>query len=121
MGPKSHEKFLGKLTIYDKTVTKEAFIFTDVDPLIEEYRYLKESIYIQMTPWERQSWISEKSYFEQINEISSKFLHIDENPTLSLKMTKLEKSEFVRGELTKIAKTFQFCCKKREHIHADST
>lgn len=65
---------------------------------------LKQKILKNLTPMQRKFWYDENSTFSQITEISSKFLHPEEFPSLNLKMTKLQKTEFVREELNKLNK-----------------
>lgn len=57
-----------------------------------------------LSPTHRKFWFDENDTFSKITEISSKFLHEDEYPTLSVKMTKQEKTDFVRKELSKLNK-----------------
>jgi hypothetical protein len=53
---------------------------------------------------QRKFWFDENSVFARITEVSSKFIHLEENPGLSLKMSKEEKTEFVNSELNKLPK-----------------
>lgn len=63
------------------------------------YKILKD-----LNPMQRKFWYDISSLFTKFSDISAKFLHLDENPTLNLKMTKEEKSDFVQQELRKIPK-----------------
>ena len=53
---------------------------------------------------ERKFWLDVSSQFNRITEVSGKFLHLNENPQLNLKMSKVEKTDFVRKELSKLQK-----------------
>ena len=57
---------------------------------------------------ERKFWLDVSSQFNKITEVSGKFLHIDENPKLDLKMSKVEKTDFVRKELAKLPKRLSY-------------
>ena len=88
MGPKSRHRF------YPKTQT-----YRDVYKVVEQLRL---KILKSLNPMQRKFWYDENLVFSEITLISSKFLHLDENPSLSLKMSKEEKTEFVRSELNKL-------------------
>ena len=65
---------------------------------ILRYKIMKNLNYIQ-----RKFWYEEDKIFSDVNEVSACFLHPEgEYSHLSLKMTKEEKTEFVRSELTKL-------------------
>ena len=57
-----------------------------------------------LNPMQRKLWVDEDSYFKKITDVSGKFIHLDENPTLSLAMDKREKSEFVKSQLELFSK-----------------
>ena len=57
---------------------------------------------------ERKFWLDVSSQFNTITEISGKFLHLDENPKIDLKMTKIEKTDYVRKELAKLPNKFSY-------------
>lgn len=75
-----------------------------VENVFSVAKILRLKILKNLTPTHRKFWYDENSTFSKITEISSKFLHIDEFPNLSLKMTKQEKTDFVREELSKLNK-----------------
>ena len=61
-------------------------------------KILKDLNYVQ-----RKFWFEENEIFSQVNEVSGYFLHPEgEYSNLSLKMTKEEKTDFVRKELEKL-------------------
>ena len=61
-------------------------------------KILKDLNYVQ-----RKFWFEENEIFSQINEVSGYFLHPEgKYSNLSLKMTKEEKTDFVRKELEKL-------------------
>lgn len=67
-------------------------------------KILRMKILKNFNPMERKFWFDENSTFSRITEVSSRFLHLDDNQGLSLKMSKEEKTDFVRGELMKLPK-----------------
>ncbi len=67
-------------------------------------KIIREKILKNFNPMERKFWFDENSTFGRITEVSSRFLHLDENQGLSLKMSKEEKTDFVRSELNKLPK-----------------
>jgi hypothetical protein len=72
--------------------------------VFEKARILRLKILKNFNPMQRKFWFDEDQVFSRITEPSSKFLHPDENPGLSLKMSKEEKTNFVRSELNKLNK-----------------
>ena len=65
---------------------------------ILRFKIMKNLNYIQ-----RKFWYEEDKIFSDVNEVSACFLHPEgEYSHLNLKMTKEEKTEFVRSELTKL-------------------
>ena len=65
---------------------------------ILRYKIMKNLNYIQ-----RKFWYEEDKIFSDVNEVSACFLHPEGDYShLNLKMTKEEKTEFVRSELTKL-------------------
>jgi hypothetical protein len=74
------------------------------DRVFETAKIVRLNILKNLSPMQRKFWHDENSIFSNINEISAKFLHLDENPQISLKMTKQEKTKFVRDELEKLPK-----------------
>jgi hypothetical protein len=65
---------------------------------------MRHTILKNFGPMERKLWFDVSSQFNKITEISGKFLHREENPNLSLEMTKIEKTDYVRKELAKLPK-----------------
>jgi hypothetical protein len=74
------------------------------DKVFETAKIVRLKILKNLSPMQRKFWNDENSIFSNINEISAKFLHLDENPQINLKMTKQEKTKFVREELEKLPK-----------------
>ncbi len=68
----------------------------------EIVKNLRQKILKFLNPMQRKFWYDENLVFSRITQISSRFLHLNENPLLSLKMSKEEKTDFVRSELNKI-------------------
>ena len=65
---------------------------------ILRYKIMKNLNYIQ-----RKFWYEEDKIFSDVNEVSACFLHPEGDYShLNLKMTKEEKTDFVRGELAKL-------------------
>jgi len=89
MGPKSKHRFLPQ---------------NFIDNVFEIAKIIRLKILKNFNPMQRKFWYDENLLFSNINEISAKFLHLDENPDLSLKMEKSEKTKFVRDELSKLPK-----------------
>jgi hypothetical protein len=79
--------------------------------VFEKARILRLKILKNFNPMQRKFWFDEDQVFGKITEPSSKFLHTDENPGLSLKMSKEDKTNFVRSELNKLNK------KMAQHIY----
>jgi len=92
MGPKAKHRFLPKHF---------------VDKVYETAKIIRLKILKNFNPMQRKFFYDENLLFSNINEISAKFLHLDENPHLSLKMEKSEKTKFVRDELQKLPKKIQ--------------
>jgi len=89
MGPKAKHRFLPKHF---------------VDKLYEIARIIRLKILKNFNPMQRKFWFDENLLFSRINEASAKFLHLDENPNLSLKWEKSQKTEFVRQQLRGLPK-----------------
>lgn len=89
MGPKAKHRYLPKNMI---------------DKVYGTAKILRLKISKNFNPMQRKFWNDENLLFSKINEISGKFLHLDENLNLSLKMDKGEKTKFVREELAKLPK-----------------
>lgn len=89
MGPKAKHRFLPK---------------NFVDKVYEIAKIIRLKILKNFNPMQRKFWYDENLLFSKINEISAKFLHLDENPNLSLKWEKSQKTEFVRQQLSALPK-----------------
>ena len=89
MGPKVKNRFLPK---------------NFKDNVFEIAKIIRMKNLKDFNPMQRKFWFDENLIFSNINEISAKFLHLDENTNLSLKMEKSEKTRFVREELQKLPK-----------------
>jgi hypothetical protein len=71
VGPQAKTRFLPKN--FNETVYQTAII-------------LRRKILKNLSPMERRFWYDECSSFANITEVSSKFLHPDENKDLDIKM-----------------------------------
>ena len=87
VGPKSHFRFL------PENFNENVFKISEL---------IRHTILKNFGPMERKFWLDVSSQFNTITEISGKFLHLDENPKIDLKMTKIEKTDYVRKELAKL-------------------
>lgn len=90
MGPKAKQRFLPK---HYK------------DPVFILSKVLRETILKNFNPMERKIYYDVNKCFLDMGEISGSYLHLDENPTISLKDSKEEKTEFVLSHLKSLPST----------------
>ena len=90
-------EFIRDLSIFTLRYYVEKINSAEISRILR-FKIMKNLNYIQ-----RKFWYEEDKIFSDVNEVSACFLHPEgEYSHLNLKMTKEEKTEFVRSELTKL-------------------